>query len=101
MAIEIRHATADDEAFVAALITRFLAEEGFGTDPVVVARRTPVFLTTAENTALLATIDGRKYAAVVVTPEGEAAHGFVGWYARFGLVDRGRRLLDRELDARP
>jgi aminoglycoside 6'-N-acetyltransferase I len=149
MAIEIRRATTDDQAVVAALITRFLAEEGFGTDPDLVARRTPVFLTTAGNMVLLAASDGDvvgvatittrfgfevgryaeiedlyvvpehragrvgsllvdaaldacrddgcEHVEVVVTPEGEAAHGLVGWYARFGLVDRGRRLLDRDL----
>ena len=34
---------------------------------------------------------------VTVTPEGEAAHGLIGFYAGLGFRDRGRRLLERPL----
>jgi aminoglycoside 6'-N-acetyltransferase I len=44
-----------------------------------------------------ATASGCSELEVVVDPEGEARHGLVGFYARLGFEDHGRRILSQEL----
>ena len=37
---------------------------------------------------------------VTITPEGQASHDLIGFYAHLGFLDRGRRLLELRLDGR-
>jgi GNAT superfamily N-acetyltransferase len=36
---------------------------------------------------------------VTITPEGERAHGLLGFYAHLGFTDDGRRIIERRLPA--